>query len=292
MSNILCVGIATLDIINEVLDYPSEDDEIRILSQQKRRGGNAANTAVILSQLGHQCYWAGSLLHNQANDPDTRTILNDLDKYHINYDYSQFLKQGKIPTSYIILSQKTASRTITHYRDLAEFSFQSFNAINLKEFDWLHFEARNVKQTHKMMHKSKQLFPKISISLEIEKTREGIEELIPYADIILFSKSYVLEQGCSTANEFFQHNKIAFENKKIFCAWGDSGAAAFIEQRYYWQEAFEVNAIDTIAAGDVFNAAIIDQQSRHQNIKNSLMNACKTAAHSCTKDGIELHLSG
>ena len=173
MSNILCIGIATIDIINEVLEYPVEDTENRILSQHKRRGGNAANTAVILSQLGHQSYWAGTLLSKQASDADNQNILNDFDKYQINYDYSKFLNQGKVPTSYITLSQKTASRTITHYRDLAEFSFQSFDTIDLKEFDWLHFEGRNIKQTKKMMQKSKHLFPKIPLSLEVEKNREG-----------------------------------------------------------------------------------------------------------------------
>jgi len=292
LSNILCIGIATIDIINEVLEYPVEDTENRILSQHKRRGGNAANTAVILSQLGHQSYWAGTLLSKQASDADNQNILNDFDKYQINYDYSKFLNQGKVPTSYITLSQKTASRTITHYRDLDEFSFISFDAINLKKIDWIHFEGRNIKQTQQMMQKSRQLLPKIPLSLEVEKNREGIEELIPYADIILFSKNYVLQQGFTTASEFFQHNKIIFENKTIICAWGSSGAAGFIEQHYYWQDGFEVNAIDTIAAGDVFNAAIIDQQIRHHNIKRSLMNACKTAAHSCTKEGIELYLSG
>ncbi len=281
-----------MDIINEVLEYPIEDTENRILSQHKRRGGNTANTAVILSQLGHQSYWAGTLLNKQANDADNRNILNDFDKYQVNYNYGEFLKQGKVPTSYITLSQKKDSRTITHYRDLAEFSFTSFDAINLKNFDWIHFEGRNIKQTKKIMQKSKLLFPKIPLSLEIEKNREGIEELIPYADIILFSKSYVLQQGFATANEFFQQNKTVFKNKLIFCGWGSSGAAGFIEQQYYWQNGFKVNAIDTIAAGDVFNAAIIDQQIRHHDIKHSLMNACQTAARSCTKEGIELYLSG
>ncbi|MCU7837530.1 MAG: ketohexokinase [gamma proteobacterium symbiont of Taylorina sp.] len=288
MSQILCTGIATLDIVNEVADYPHEDDEIRIVSQQKRRGGNAANTAVILSQLGHQCYWAGTLIDIYANDSDSRFIINDLDKYHINYEHCHFLKQGKVPTSYIILSQKSGSRTITHYRDLPEYSFKSFSMINLQRFNWLHFEGRNIEQTLKMMHHSKNHHPNIPISIEIEKSREGIEELIPYADIVFFSKNYVLEQGYHTTKRFFNSRHTTYPDKTLFCAWGDAGAAAFSRQQYYWQNAIKIDAIDTIAAGDVFNAAIIDQQLKRQSIEKSLGNACIIAGNSCKRKGMAL----
>ena len=59
MAHVLAVGVATLDIINEVESYPPEDGEVRALAQAIRRGGNASNTLVVLSQLGHSCEWAG-----------------------------------------------------------------------------------------------------------------------------------------------------------------------------------------------------------------------------------------
>ena len=286
MSKILCIGIVTLDIINEVADYPTEDSEVRIISQQQRRGGNAGNTAVLLSQLGHQCSWAGTFLSAQAEDIDCRFILSDLDKYRIKYNHCQLLSQGKIPTSYITLSKKTGSRTIIHYRDLAEFSFPAFKKIELKVFDWIHFEGRNIKHTYNMMRQSKIDFPTLTVSLEIEKPREGIEDLIQFADIIIFSRHYVLEQGFSSAKDFFQSKEKCFHNKSIFCAWGSAGAAAYSQHNYYWQDALDVDVIDTIAAGDVFNAAIIDQQIKQQSIEASLIFACQTAAHSCRKKGI------
>lgn len=67
MARILTVGIATLDIVNQVSAYPAEDDEIRATAQTIRRGGNATNTAVVLSQLGHQVDWAGALVQQPNN---------------------------------------------------------------------------------------------------------------------------------------------------------------------------------------------------------------------------------
>ena len=54
MARILGIGIATLDVINIVDEYPREDDEIRANGQRIARGGNVTNTLVVLSQLGHQ----------------------------------------------------------------------------------------------------------------------------------------------------------------------------------------------------------------------------------------------
>ncbi len=282
MAKILCTGIATLDIINEVQDYPDEDDEIRILTQEKRRGGNATNTAVVLSQLGHQCSWAGTLV----NEIDSQTILSDLQHYRINYDYCQFLEQGKIPTSYITLSQDSGSRTICHYRDLPEYSFEAFKKINLHQFDWFHFEGRNVSQTQQMMHWCKQQCPDTPISVEIEKPRELIADLFESADIILFSKQYALSQAKTSAKAFCQYISSQYPDKKIICAWGDSGAGAAFKQQYCWQAAQKIKAVDTLAAGDVFNAAIIAQLLQQSQLKKCLKYACWLAAEKCTKKGI------
>ena len=58
---VLGVGVATLDVIDSLEIFPREDSEQRALDRYQRRGGNAANTLAVLSQLGHDCSWAGTL---------------------------------------------------------------------------------------------------------------------------------------------------------------------------------------------------------------------------------------
>lgn len=286
MARILCVGIATLDIVNEVASYPKEDDEIRILSQEKHRGGNATNTAVVLSQLGHQCDWAGTLVSHPEENSDTQTILNDLYQNRVNYDNCLFLPQGKVPTSYITLCRDTGSRTICHYRDLPEYNFQAYKTINLQVFDWLHFEGRNIDQVRHMMAYSKKHHPTTPISLEIEKIRNNIETLIEYADIIFFSRQYALAQGFIDAKSFCQNKSVLYPDTIIVCAWGESGAGASLNQNFFWQDAEKIHALDTLGAGDVFNAGIIAQQIKRLNIQSCLNYACQLAASKCTQKGL------
>ena len=189
MSSILAVGIATLDIVNTLASYPREDEEVRALAQSRVRGGNATNTLVILSQLGHHCSWAGVL----PREPDSQVVLDDLDRYRVDITAVQRPVSGKLPTSYISLSAETGSRTIVHYRDLPEYDFDVFDALDLSRYDWLHFEGRNIGELGSMLEKARQAG--VPCSLEAEKPREGIENLFDLPDVLLFSRAYVRQKG-------------------------------------------------------------------------------------------------
>lgn len=285
MARILAVGIATLDIINLVEEYPAEDAEIRALEQEMRRGGNATNTLVVLSQFGHQCSWAGTL----ADEPDARLIRADLARHTIDISAVELLPRGKVPTSYITLSQRTGSRTIVHYRDLPEYSYEHFRAIDLSRFDWVHFEGRNVEVTQNMMERLKKLHPDLPCSLEIEKPRPGIEQLIPYADLLLFSRAYARARGFQRAEGLFERLRPQAPHAQMVCAWGEGGAyARDRDNRSYHTPAFPPPlVVDTLAAGDVFNAGIIHGLIRQRPLELTLIEAARLAGRKCGQQGID-----
>lgn len=285
MARILAVGIATLDIINLVEDYPPEDAEVRALEQEMRRGGNATNTLAVLSQFGHQCSWAGTL----ADEPDARLIRADLAKYAIDTSAVELLPRGKVPTSYITLSQRTGSRTIVHYRDLPEYSFEHFRAIDLARFDWIHFEGRNIEITQRMLERVKKLHPDIPCSLEIEKPRPGIEQLLPYPDLLLFSRVYARTNGFQRAEGLFERIGKQAPAAQLVCAWGEGGAyARDRDGRGYHTPAFPPpRLVDTLAAGDVFNAGIIHGLVRKRSLELTLIEAARLAGRKCGQQGIE-----
>jgi len=111
MSHILLTGIVVLDIINQLDSYPREDSEVRAIKQQIRRGGNASNTATVLSQLGHNCTLAASL----SNDPSGHFLINDLDENSIQLALTSTAQEYTSPTSYITLNIQNGSRSIIHY---------------------------------------------------------------------------------------------------------------------------------------------------------------------------------
>lgn len=287
-ARILAVGIATLDIINSVADYPAEDDEIRAVSQRLCRGGNATNSLTILSQLGHQCHWAGVL----ADDPDARHIEADLERHQIDTSAVLRLAEGKVPTSYITHNLANGSRTIVHHRDLPEYPFSQFQQIDLSQFDWLHFEGRNVAETNKMLAWAKQQAPGLPRSVEIEKERDGIDSLFELADVLLFSKAFAQGRGYTNAQSLLNALQPQCRMTKLICAWGEAGAWAIDNKQEFHSPAFPpTRLIDTLAAGDTFNAGIIDALLQGQTLEIALQSACRLAGQKCGHQGLDFLVS-
>ncbi|MEN8215210.1 MAG: ketohexokinase [Pseudomonadota bacterium] len=287
MAAILGIGIATLDIINTVEGYPEEDAEIRATSQRISRGGNATNTLVVLSQLGHRCTWGGVWV----DEPDGKRILADLAYYAIDTRPCRIESQGKVPTSYVTLNQRNGSRTIVHYRDLPEFNFADFQTIDISPFDWLHFEGRNVAETARMLERVRQICPAISVSLEVEKPRPYIEQLFNKVDVLLFSKAFAqfFAYNINDAALFLHDMQRQAPQASLICAWGEHGAYALETDGSLWHSPAypPPQVVDTLGAGDTFNAGIIDSLCRQQDLATALSHACRLAGKKCGQHGLE-----
>ena len=296
MAKILGVGIATLDIINTVERFPEEDDEIRAIAQTQTRGGNVTNTLVVLSQLGHQVAWAGTL----ADDDNSQLIRDDLACYSVDISPVQVISQGKVPTSYITLNQQNGSRTIVHYRDLEEYTFESFHKIDLTTFEWLHFEGRNVDQTRQMLEYAQQTVPNIPRSVEIEKTRDNIGVLCSLADLLLYSRSYVQDEtgareipDSSDADSFpmaFLENRVQqVPTADHVCTWGENGAYGVSHTGNYSHvpavKPYQV--IDTLGAGDTFMAGLIHGKLAGLDFTDTLNVASHLAGQKCGQHGFK-----
>ena len=284
---IVAVGIATLDIISRVERYPDEDSEVRILSQRRCRGGNATNTLTVLSQLGHECAWAGVL----PQGSDAAYIQEVLRGQQIELRYVRHLTAGKLPTSYITLSEESGSRTIMHLRDLPEYRAKWFlEDIDPGEFQWIHFEGRNPEDLEVMLS-TLSAVDGLRTSVEIEKPRAGIEALFHLPEVLLFSRHYALSVGCANAKSLLQGvaQQLGGQRPLLFCAWGDQGAWALDRQgELLHAAAIRFSAIvDTVAAGDVFNAAVIHALSAGGTPMEALEQGCQLAGRKCAMQGVE-----
>lgn len=281
MASVLGVGIATLDIINTVKDYPAEDDEVRALSQRRVRGGNATNTLVVLSELGHRCAWAGML---PAHDPDALFVQEELQRHAIDTSRVQRPATGKLPVSCITLNRTTGSRTIVHYRDLPEYPFESFREIGLDGLSWLHFEGRAVEELGPMLEKA--AGAAAPVSLEVEKAREGIEALFVLPDVLLFSRNYARARGYDSPRTFLL--EVPPAGREAWLAWGEAGAwCRDAGGAFHFRPAETVEVVDTLGAGDTFNAAVIHGHLRGWPAGRTLEAAVQLAGAKCAREGFE-----
>lgn len=284
MARVLLVGIATLDLIFEVDHYPREDEEMRAQGLRVVRGGNASNSAAVLAQLGHEAHFAGVL----ASAPENQMLLDDFRRFGVSIESCVTLR-GKPPTS-SILRAPGGSRTIVHYRDLPEFGFEDFARIDLAPFDWVHFEARNIPALEQMLRRTRETRPELRISLEAEKPRAGLESVLGFADVLLCSRALATHWGHAAAEAFLDAMAHRAPQADVFVGWGEAGAYLHARngQRFHSPAYPPPRVIDTVGAGDSFNAAVVDGYLRQKAGEALLADACRLAGKKCGVLGFDL----
>jgi ketohexokinase len=281
---ILSVGTAVLDIVNRVRVYPAEDSEVRAVAQSVRLGGNAANTAVVLAQLGVQAAWAGNL------PAQAGTAEHAFGRYGVDIGQAQRIAGAAMPTSYITLSDANGSRTVIHFRDLPEYDAAAFARLDLGAFDWLHFEGRAVPELAGMMAHARTT-TRAGLSLEVEKPRPGIEALFDQADLLMFSRDYAVAAGHDTAVGLLRRLPTP---ARATCTWGAKGAWCIDSDGTITHVAAPrlARVVDTIGAGDVFNAGLLQALNASCGLAGGLEAAVELASNQCARPGLDLGRRG
>uniref|UniRef100_A0A3P9JJX6 Ketohexokinase n=1 Tax=Oryzias latipes TaxID=8090 RepID=A0A3P9JJX6_ORYLA len=290
---ILCVGLVCLDIINVVDKYPEEDSDSRCLSQRWQRGGNASNSCTVLSLLGAPCAFMGSLAAGLTAD----FILEDFQVFCIDVSLVSKHAQCVPPASVVISNISTGSRTILHMnRNLPDVTLEDFSKVNLRQFKWMHWEGRNAEEQVKMIQQVEQYnstLPqqeRITVSVEIEKTREPLYQLFPYGDVVFVSKDVASYFGYKSAEAavrgFYSRVK---KGAILICAWAEKGADALgPDGVHLHSDAFPPKKlVDTLGAGDTFNAGVIFMLSNGKSLQEALTFGCKIAGKKCGFHGYD-----
>ncbi|HHT00915.1 MAG TPA: carbohydrate kinase, partial [Thiomicrospira sp.] len=233
--------------------------------------------------LGH----SSDICTTIAADSESKQLLSGLKERNISTEHTQKFIKGRTPSSYVTLNAQNGHRTIVHYRDLPEVSFDFFAKIEIEEYDWLHFEGRNTTQLPGMLNIAKTFLTHQPISLEVEKPRDGIETLFPNVNLIIFSHHYAKAKGFSDGQALLE--SLELPNANTVCTWGSDGV---------WFKAINsdvehINAekvspvIDTLGAGDTFNAGLIHSLISKHSLKEAVIYANKLAAKKCQQPGLD-----
>ena len=297
VKKILVVGLTCIDIKNVVDHFPMEDEDMRTISQTWTPGGNAVNTSCVLAQHNN---FQVDLLSGLSSRKEHAFILDELQKASVNIDlcaYHDFL----LPTSTCILNLKTGSRTILCCRnDFPLLRLEDFFKVNINDYYWIHFEGRDFPDIGEMINivinkRGASNKPVISGEMEKVKRMSDLDRyVLPTVDVLVVSKDIAHGKNYKSALETVEaisSNK-GIEAKFIICPWGDKGAAGaqIVENEWKFYECnadTTQNVVDTLGAGDTFNAGVIISLMQGMNCLDSIQYACKLAGKKCGQIGFQ-----
>ncbi|CAG5102023.1 Oidioi.mRNA.OKI2018_I69.chr1.g106.t2.cds [Oikopleura dioica] len=294
---ILCVGLTCLDIVTEVAGFPKEDTDQRSAGMSWRRGGNASNNCTTLRNLQKSCEFFGAM-SSLDNDVASKFAEQDLSSLEIAFENCVRFPHP-LPSSIILLNNENGTRTIVHHRGgMPEITTEDFKKLDLTKYKWIHFEGRtksgerpDVSEmiAHALQERKKNPALDFKVSVELEKTYEGVEGLGTEADVVFVSKEFTGKFGCESGDEMVKkfREKIV-KDAMLICPWGDKGAFASDAHGTYSSPVFSPEkVVDTIGAGDSFVGATIAKLSEGMSLKDTIEFSCKYAGAKCGIMGLK-----
>jgi ketohexokinase len=283
LARILVTGIATVDHVLDVAAYPGEDSESRALGSATRPGGNAANTAYLLAQAGHRADLAAVVAAGAEGD----ALLALLDARGVGVETCT-RRQGRTPTSHVLRSLASGSRTIVHFRDLPELAAADFRKIELSGYDWFHFEGRNPGELPAMLRAVRRAVVDQPLSLELEKPREGLDAALPLADVLMLSRGWAQARSVDDPEHFIRQAARQRPEQLQTLTWGHRGAwLAHCGEVFHCQPRAGLEIRDSLGAGDSFNAGLIHALVSGEPPEQALETAVHVAERKLAQVGLD-----
>jgi ketohexokinase len=171
--------------------YPAEDSKLRASTYTRRRGGNAPNTAEVLSQWPHisPILICPLPVFTCADTGFIRASLHGADLTPCVERPGAHVAAS----STIIRSSATGSRTIVSFNEVPEVTAAEFGAKaeGIGQVDWWHFEGRIPDVTVQCIDVVRDLGA--VVSCEVEKPgRDGLLEMARKVDVVFYSRGWAV----------------------------------------------------------------------------------------------------
>lgn len=253
MIEVLCIGHACMDMNVHVPAFPQENSKLEIHRLLESGGGPAANAAYLLSSWGVPTAFAGLV----GDDARGRQVMDEFMQVGTDLSLLEARKDYETPFSVILVNEENGSRTIINRKQ-----GQAFMAV--RNMDHAGFAPRVILMDgHEpsACQTALTLFPNAKTVLDAGSLREGTRLLAGQVDYLVCSERFALSAtGLPSLESEAEQERCVNALRKIargqiVVTMGDRGLIYDDHGKTVRTRAFQVPAVDTTAAGDIFHGA-------------------------------------
>lgn len=249
---------------------PSTNGPLRFVTQFDRKiGGAELNFAIGSSRLGLSSRWISRL----GDDEFGRLIYNYARGEGIDTSHVELINSYSTPLNFKEIKEDGSGRTF-YYRDNSP--ILTFDSSDIKQsmftnIDVLHLSGvflsvmkNKLNIIEKIVKLAKQsdviisFDPNLRLKIwELSEAKYVYEKIFPYIDIFLTGLDEInLIADISTKNEIESFAK-KYNIKDVVIKKGAQGSMLYRDSKWYEKEAHKVHTVDTVGAGDGFDAGYI-----------------------------------
>lgn len=269
---VLCLGHATWDIVIPVDEYPIENTKNRVNNLIECGGGPASNAAYLLGKWGIDTYFCGVV----GNDENGKKIKKEFINDHVNTDYLQLSDNHTTTTSYVIVNEKTGSRTaLAHHPSNLKMNDQVID----NDFRFLHIDGQEYEMSLKMLENKN-----IISVIDAGRVTDEVIDLCKKVNYVVCSKDFALKYtNEKDLEKVFQKLKKDFKGEIIITL--EEKGCAYYHDKLKIIPTIKVKPVDSTGAGDIFHGAFVYGLTRKWSLEKILLFANITASMSVTKLG-------
>lgn len=280
--DVLVIGRSCLDYIAVVKQFPGENKKVPLEFRLMEGGGQGGTTSCCISKLGGRVAYVGKL----GDDAEGRFCLQRLKDFGVGTEFVEVVKGGKTPVAYIFVTAATGARTIIY----------EHNALPKIVIDAtvrrLMARARVLLLDPEVTYLGRDLKGPagggVKVVYDGERWRPGIENIMAAADYFVPTADFLDSEELQSSHLPLAEKMGKFSEMiagRLIVTHGEQGAYYLSEGQLWHVAVAEVNAVDTIGAGDNFHAAFALALARGDDIHQSVKFSVAVASLSCRKYG-------
>ncbi|WP_420580132.1 adenosine kinase [Reichenbachiella sp.] len=278
------IGNALVDLVFEVdekflLDHNVEKGLMTLVEEDRQNkligaidinenmmkgGGSAANTVVAASQFGGKCYYSCKV----SNDEFGQFFLKDLATNDVDTKLTKDTAPDGITGKCLVMTTPDAERTMNTFLGItSDFSVAEIDEEAIKQSEYIYSEGYLVPSPSgreamlKGMEIARANGVKVALSFSdpsmVKFFKKEMEEVVGEGVDLLFCNEEEAMLYTDTDNLLEAREALKKVANRFAITLGKNGATIFDGDTFIDIESYEVNAIDTNGAGDMFAGAFM-----------------------------------
>ena len=274
------IGQCSWDYLAEVDSYPGADSKKEVLSWQEQGGGPVATALVALRRLGVECGFFGIVGDDGEGGKIRRSLVDE------GVEVSSLLSRrgASSQAAFIAIERGKGTRTIFWRRPSARaLSPEELPGDFLEGCDFLLLDGLMAEVSVHAAKKARDA--SVPVMLDAGRVRQGMLEAASLSDYVVGSEEFARELGWNGDPESFRPKAEKLTPGVTTITLGQRGSVTYSGGEIIEVPAFEVDAVDSTGAGDVFHGGYVYGLLRGWKLSRTVRFASAMAALKCRKLG-------
>lgn len=233
-----------------VLPFIPMDTKVKMISHAIMGGGPAANSTAGAATLGLSAAFAGTV----GDDADGRMILEDFARQGVDTSMVKVRKGATSAIAYLWIEEQTGNRSCAWTREgLDELTEDEICPEVIASARILHLDGHNAAGAIAAAKVARD--SGVIVNYDAGTLRDGTEELLPLADIMICSEEFIQKlTGLNDTERAVREVWAKYHPKVCGATMGKRGSMCFNGKDFVKCPTFETEkVVDTTGCGDLFH---------------------------------------